>query len=91
MKTLLEKIWNGEYKPSEENVLHGEEVVRATRILDAKERELWERLDTESRELFDKVMAHYYDMIDYYKRDSYIKGAYFAGALIKELLINGEE
>ena len=49
MNSLIEKIWREEYKPSEKQVLYGEEIMHATRLLDAKERELWERLSDENR------------------------------------------
>ena len=85
MKTLIEKIWNEEYKPSEECILFGEKILRANRLLDEKERELWERLSDENRELFDKVMGCYYDMIENYKKDAFIQGARFAGRIMKEI------
>ena len=84
MKTLIEKIWKEEYKPSEEHVIYGEEIMRASRLLDEKERELWEKLNDEEKTLFDEVMSVYYDMVDYHKLDAYIKGVRFVGSVLKE-------
>lgn len=86
MNSLIEKIWREEYKPSEKHVLYGEEIMHATRLLDAKERELWERLSDENRSLFDEIMKIYYDMIDYYKLDAYTQGVHFAGMMLKEFI-----
>lgn len=85
MKNLIEKIWDEEYKPSGENVLFGEEIMRESRLLDQTERELWELLGEKERELFDKVMAHYYDMVNYYKKDAFVQGVRFAGGVLKEI------
>ena len=49
MKTLIEQIWDEEYKPATENVLYGEEIMNATRLLDKQERELWEALGEKER------------------------------------------
>ena len=85
MSNLIEKIWKEEYMPSGEQVLYGEQIMRASRMLDVKERELWERLSDENRTLFDEVMSAYYNMVDYYKLDAYIQGARFVGSLLKEI------
>ncbi len=85
MNDLIEKIWNGEYKPSEDNVLFGEEIMRARRVLEELEGELWEKLGEKERELFDKVMGRYYDMVDYYKKDAFVQGVRFAGGVLKEI------
>ena len=85
MKTLIEQIWDEEYKPASENVLYGEEIMYATRLLDKQERELWEALGEKEREMFDKVLAHYYDMVGYYKKDAFVQGARLAGRIMKEI------
>ena len=85
MNDLIEKIWNGEYKPSEDNILFCEEIMRARRVLEELEGELWEKLGEKERELFDKVMGRYYDMVDYYKKDAFVQGVRFAGGVLKEI------
>ena len=85
MKTLIEKIWDEKYKPSEECGSFGEEIIRANHLLDERERELWERLDEQERELFDKIMSHYYDMVEQYKKDAFLRGVRFAGRMMKEI------
>ena len=85
MSSLIEKIWDEEYKPSEECVLFGEEIMRANHLLDEKEKELWEKLSAENRVLFDKVMSHYYDMVDFCKKDAFVRGARFVGRIMKEI------
>jgi hypothetical protein len=85
MKTLIEKIWDEEYKPGEECVLFGEEIVRANHLLDEKEKELWEKLNDENKKLFDKVMSHYYEMVSFYKKDAFVRGARFVGRMMKEI------
>ena len=85
MKTLIEQIWDEEYKPAFENVLYGEEIMNATRLLDKQESELWEALGEKEREMFDKVLAHYYDMVGYYKKGAFVQGARFAGRIMKEI------
>ena len=85
MNDLIEKIWNGEYKPSEDKVLFGEEIMRARRVLEELEGELWEKLGDNERELFDKVLGRYYDMVDDYKKDAFVQGVRFAGGVLKEI------
>ena len=85
MNDLIEKIWNGEYKPAQDNVLFGEEIMRARSALEELEGELWEKLGAKERELFDKVMGRYYDMVDYYKKDAFVQGVRFAGGVLKEI------
>jgi hypothetical protein len=87
MNDLIEKIWNEEYKPAQDNVLFGEEIMRARSALDELERELWEHLGERERELFDKVMGRYYDMVDYYKKDAFMQGVRFAGGVLKEMIL----
>ena len=85
MKTLIEKIWDEKYKPSEECGSFGEEIIQANHLLGERERELWERLDEQERELFDKIMSHYYDMVGFYKKDAFLRGARFVGRIMKEI------
>lgn len=86
MNSLIEKIWREEYKPSEKHVLYGEEITHSARLLDAKEKELWDRLNEENRKLFDEIIGIYYDMVDYYKLDAYTQGIHFVGNLLKEII-----
>ena len=85
MDNLIEKIWNGEYKPSEDNVLFCEEIMRARRLLEELEGELWEKLGEKERELFDKIMGKYFAMVDYHRKDAFVQGVRFAGGVLKEI------
>ena len=85
MSNLIEKIWDEEYKPAEETVLFGEDIARKRAVLEEKERELWELLDKETREMLDDIMSAYFDMVGYYKKDAFIQGARFAGRVLKEV------
>ena len=86
MRNLIEKIWQGNYCPSEKHITCIEELKVINNELNELEKQFFPRLDKDSKEMYNKIMCKFHEMLDYLMLDAYTKGTKFVGNLFFEIM-----
>ena len=86
MNSLIEKIYHGNYNPAEKHIVCIDELKLINDELTRLEKQLFLILDKDSKEIYNKIMSKYFDMLDCLLLDAYTKGAKLVGNLLFEIM-----
>jgi len=81
-KSILKKLFNGEVYPAENMIINTPEYREAVKALENEKERLKQSLSTENREIFDRVVRLYDDLIGIYNYEDFAYGFRLAVALL---------